>query len=114
MSYNRVIPRDLFNEAGLLKCLGKLIIAADTIPGLEFEHDGEAFAIVQDPSDGSISVANVVAWLNGMRLDLSTGLNARRSMPLEFRLEGGEDGLDRVFNEDGSLSDEFKAAAKLT
>lgn len=29
MSYFRVIPRDLFNEASLLKCYGRLAILLD-------------------------------------------------------------------------------------
>ncbi len=33
MTYKRVIPRDLFNEANLLKCYGALWIALDNARG---------------------------------------------------------------------------------
>ena len=40
MSYARVIPRDLFNEANLLKCLGKVaLILMDRPSDAEFDED---------------------------------------------------------------------------
>lgn len=62
MSYTRVIPRDLFNEANLLKCYGRLAIALD-IMGLNdiasLPNDVESFDIVQDESDGSLYIENL-------------------------------------------------------
>jgi hypothetical protein len=63
--YNRVIPRDLFNEAKLLKCLGQLCLLIDKgqCPGLSVVQppcDNNAFRILQDQSDGSIYVSNRV------------------------------------------------------
>jgi len=51
MSYTRVIPRDLFNEANLLKCYGQIYIEVErmSLPDprayVEIEHDGGAFYI---------------------------------------------------------------------
>ena len=49
MTYRRVLPRDLFNEAKLLKCLGQLALiihdgqdsAGQTVQGLLFMHVDE-------------------------------------------------------------------------
>ena len=43
--YNRVIPRDLFNEANLLKCMGQLYLCleAANLKYVYLEHDGDAF-----------------------------------------------------------------------
>ena len=54
MAYTREIPRDLFNEANLLKCYGRLALLAMNTPGLEVDHNGDLFDIVQDPSCGAL------------------------------------------------------------
>ncbi len=43
--YTRVIPRDLFNEAKLLKCIGRLVLLIHDGDhnNISFEHDGEPF-----------------------------------------------------------------------
>ena len=44
--YTRVLPRDLFNEAKLMKCMGllTLLIHDELIPDcLKFEYDQEPF-----------------------------------------------------------------------
>jgi hypothetical protein len=47
MSYTRVIPRDLFNESALLKCLGKLAL-------FELDNVVEGLKVVYEPhGDGS-------------------------------------------------------------
>lgn len=59
MSYNRVIPRDLFNESSLLKCLGRLYICLENTPGhaAELQQVGREFDIRQSDDDGSIYAA---------------------------------------------------------
>lgn len=63
MSYLRVIPRDLFNEAKLLKGLGKicLMIHDNYLPFINCNHEDErsGFKIAQNKNDGSISVTNL-------------------------------------------------------
>lgn len=86
MTYNRVIPRDLFNEANLLKNLGQLqlLIHDNRVDGIPFkvEFDGQPFNIQQNPHDGSISVANYRVFLEGEELLLYTPLNSRDRYPL--------------------------------
>lgn len=100
MSYHRVIPRDLFNEAKLLKCLGAVIIAADnhrTSAAIEVAHDGGTFQIEQDASSGAIYVANVLVCVNGVGVHVYTPLNSRAPYPLLFD-HGGT--TDFVFADD--------------
>jgi len=113
MSYIRVIPRDLFNEADLLKCLGRLWILLDetrghdaTVGDASGEHDGTAFDIVQDESDGSIYVANVPFRIGRSEYTLFRPLNARSPWPLYIHHNFND---IRVFDEDGKLSGQFQA-----
>jgi hypothetical protein len=107
MSYLRVIPRDLFNEASLLKCYGRIYINLETanVPGVELEHDHEAFDVQQDPADGSIYVANVKLVVRGKVCRLRRPINSREAWPLY--LVDDEDGDMEVFNEDGMFTQEM-------
>jgi hypothetical protein len=112
MSYVRVIPRDLFNEGDLLKCLGKLWIRLDDRRGHRAEMHGptysDGFEVDQDPADGSIAARNVHLTVDGRPHRLYRPLNSRSPWPLWASAE--PDDL-RVFNEegDGDLSPEFLA-----
>lgn len=112
MSYQRVLPRDLFNEANLLKCLGRLWMLLDEYdpPGLKAVHDwpNKGFQIHQDPSDGSICCANFKlrnaagTWVVPFR-----PLNSRDAWPLY--IQDRDDEIE-VFEENGGLvtfTDEF-------
>lgn len=112
MSYVRVLPRDLFNEADLLKCMGRLWIELDrlgTSRARIVEEDVPSFVIEQDDSDGSIYVSNVTFEVDGVVHRLRRPLNARRAHPLMDL--GPDDDFDpiRIFEDEGSLSDEFMA-----
>jgi hypothetical protein len=104
--YLRVVPRDLFNEADLLKCLGRLVLDLDDRRDLAatIAHDGGAFVVEQDERSGAISVANVVLVAHGFPVRLFRPLNSRASWPLWA--EADDEDL-RVFTEAGVLSDEF-------
>lgn len=111
MSYLRVIPRDLFNEADLLKCLGRLWVLLDetrghnaTLGDAQSEHDGTPFQIEQDESDGSIYCVNVTFRIARREYTLFRPLNARAAWPL-FIHHDFED--IRVFDEDGKFSGDF-------
>lgn len=106
MSYRRTIPRDLFNEANLLKCLGRIYINLETadLPGAELVHDGGAFDVQQDIS-GELSVSNVVLQIGNETCRFFRPLNSREAWPLCFLDEEGETVL--VFDEQGAFSDEF-------
>lgn len=107
--YKRVIPRDLFNEAKLLKCLGQLslLIHDGKAPaGLTATHNGDEFRISQNSSDGSLMVTSELDfYAGGYRLILSTPLNSRRPYPLTC-LHPAADEVE-VFQDDGSLSVDF-------
>lgn len=113
MPYTRVIPRDLFNEANLLKCLGKLVIALEDNYRLEDAHledahledFGQAFSIDQNPEDGSIFVENLPFMVKQVQYNLYRPLNSREDWPLYVAT--GEDDIP-VFDNFGGLSPEFK------
>ena len=110
MSYQRVIPRDLFNEANLLKCYGRLWILLE--PRLErsvrFELDGEEFVIDQRASDGNLYIDNLRLWIRGQMYNLFRPLNSRDQWPLYLSLGWDEDDI-RVFTDEGELSEEMLA-----
>lgn len=112
MTYLRVIPRDLFNEGDLLNCLGRLWIKLDERRGhnarLRHRHDTGPFNVDQDPSDGSISLENVLLKVGSEHVHLFRPLNARTKWPLWARFDDGDD--ERVFDEEtGDLTPEFWA-----
>jgi len=108
MSYRRVIPRDLFNEANLLKCLGRLSILLDEIIGhdAELTNDGGPFDIQQNPASGAISCINVDLVARGRQIWLSRPLNSREPWPLYADDENDE--TVAVFTDDGFFTPEFK------
>lgn len=85
--YPRVIPRDLFNEAKLLKCVGRLVLLIHDgeLKQMSFEHDGEPFEIVQDDSDGSLSIVNIKFFLENEPIDVYTRYNSKDSYPILYR-----------------------------
>lgn len=114
MSYARVIPRDLFNEASLLKCLGKLaLILMDRPSSAELDEDqllAEGFRIEQDESDGSIEVANLPFKVRGVPFRLYRPLNSREPWPLWCESPFACDGEDiEVFTAEGQLTPTFLA-----
>src|SRR5687767_11367563 len=113
-NYYRVIPRDLFNEAKLLKCMGKLVLCIEDrmIEGLVVAHCGDAFEVVQNQADGSISLENIQVYIkgkNGHSLELSTPLNSKEAWPMQATI--GDNCID-VFTEQGELTQEFKDIIK--
>jgi hypothetical protein len=110
--YARVIPRDLFNEASLLKCYGKLTLELErrrTAAALDedaLKHD--PFDIRQDQSDGSISILNLPFTVRGVPFRLYRPLNSREPWPLwcESPFACDEEDLE-VFTAEGELSPAF-------
>ena len=107
MSYSRVIPRDLFNEANLLKCLGKLYINLEAYGniGASMMNDGDDFIIAQNEDDGSIYCVNVHLMKNGESVSLFRPLNSRIEWPLMFN--NYEDETNLVFDDFGHFTQEF-------
>lgn len=102
--YERVIPRDLFNEANLLKCLGTLYIRLEmlNIPNVELYHDGKAFDVIQSEDSGSLHLRNVQLIVNDHEAFLWRPLNSRGAWPLYLTTEEEEE--IEVFDEEGALS----------
>src|SRR5690348_1131275 len=113
MTYTRVIPRDLFNEANLLKCLGRLWILLDETRGHvaklgeEEQMPGVGFDIWQDDASGQIYCSNVPFTVRGQRFDLMRPLNSRNQWPLYMIDPMGEHEEISVFTEDGWLTSDF-------
>lgn len=110
--YVRVLPRDLFNEAGLLKCIGTLWIALDETGGHSArieEEDVPRFDIVQD-AGGGLTVANLTFTIGGVPHRLMRPLNSRESWALFVEECEGDPDFDpvRVFDGVGRLSDDMR------
>lgn len=113
MTYTRVLPRDLFNEAKCLKCYGRLcLLIHDNMCEAWFEHDtrpNAGFEVDQDQYDGSFFVANLRFYSkSGNLLRVSTALNSREPYPMTLATEDDE---FSVFEPNGDLTDEFKEVA---
>ena len=102
----RVLPRDAFNDASLLKCIGQLtLLIEDDKINLSYEYDGKPFDIVQDESDGSTFVRNISFYTqSGKPLRHSRPLNSRHTWPLHLFL--GDD-VYYAFTEKGQFMPEF-------
>lgn len=110
MTYNRVLPRDFFNESKLLKCLGQLCVLE--LPEIVFndeimEEDGPGFRIEIDEDNGWLFVANVEVYLYDTELFLYSPYNSKENYPLMFVKNEDYESM-RVFTEYGNLSKDFK------
>jgi hypothetical protein len=93
-SYHRIIPRDFFNEAKLLKCLGQfeLCVMEKQCNGLNFtiEFDNKAFVIVQNELDASLSCQNYRVFLGHEEVELCAPYNSKNAYPLIARYRDAE------------------------
>jgi len=104
MGYNRVIPRDLFNEAKLLKCLGQFAIESEGVPEISItliDEDG-GFLIEQDDSSGNLFCSSLEILIGGCAVAVECVYNSKDPYPLLF-----SETQERVFDEDGSFSQVF-------
>lgn len=112
MTYRRVIPRDLFNEGNLLKCLGALWCKLDDrvdFRAARVTHNDEPFDIRQREEDGSLYVENVRLVINGRLFGHRRPLNSRAPWPLYVWDEFYENAEEvAVFTDEGDLTDEFE------
>lgn len=117
MSYLRVIPRDLFNEANLLKCYGQLYLLTEGNPLVRFGVDEvESFEICQSPNDGSLTIENLPFFIGAREYRLTIPLNSREPWPLYIECCSDDDDLEptAVFTTTtGKLSVEMKALCRL-
>lgn len=110
VAYQRVIPRDLFNEANLLKCYGQLylLLEAHIGHGVQLGYTGAPFRIEQNPADGSLTITNVILTINRSVVPLMRPLNSREPWPL-YAFDANNEVDIAVFTDDGKLTDEFQA-----
>ena len=108
-NYLRVAPRDLFNEAKLLKCLGQLALRVHErgLGNVTFWDSGNAYRIRMEDEYMYVAVG-IRFRRKGERLFLGTTCNSRRSYPLICLYNAEE---IPVFHEDGSITEEFLAFA---
>jgi len=106
--YTRVIPRDFFNEAKLLKCMGQLSlkILDGKLPEnikIEIDESGEAFEIGLT-NDGRLFLNNYDTTINDTYVSLSTIYNSQNQYPL---ICFHDDEEITVFDNDGNFTDDF-------
>lgn len=108
-AYTRVLPRDLFNEAKLLKCLGLLcLLIHDGLTPVPMSvndelgpQDGFCIGLMED---GYLAVANLDIFIRGERHSFRTQYNSKENYPLYVTF----DYVDYlVFDEQGKWDQEF-------
>lgn len=108
--YERVKPRDLFNEAKLLKCMGRfwLLVQDELLPyKVNLDHNtinNKGFHIIQDGSDASIFIGNITVEVEGVNIFLYANYNNKSNYPFFAMLE---EECYRVFDEDGNFTEDF-------
>jgi hypothetical protein len=115
VSYRRVIPRDLFNEANLLKCLGRisLLIEDGKAPEgmrLAYTNPTRGFEIDQSPGSGDLCCLNLMLVTKAGRAHIWRGLNSRDEWPI-FVVNADEEEIE-VFDDNGAFAKEFLMWAK--
>ena len=97
----RVIPRDLFNEAKLLKCWGNLSLKIHdclTPVPMRIEWDGQPF-IIEYTIDGDSYISNMKLFVNDQLRLVSCLLNSRKNYSMIF-----ENNCESVFDEMGNFN----------
>lgn len=112
VNYNRVFPRDLFNEAKLLKCIGRLaLLILDFRTPCEIEmKEPEGPIIIGLRDDGFLQAVNVEIEVKGNVYDFVTNYNSKSQYPLFVEHRNTQ---YPVFDEDGEFDKEFVAFTKL-
>lgn len=106
MNHQRVLPRDLFNEANLLKCIGHLWLKLEGMANIEWDYNGEPFEMCQDQDDDSVLIDNLILKIKGTKYFLTHPLNSREAWPL-YAWSFDTEEETAVFNEYGALTAEF-------
>jgi hypothetical protein len=108
-NYMRVMPRDLFNEAKLLKCMGRLmlLIHDNRIPVAMSHNEPDKFDIAL-MDEGSLTICNLeicIKGKNGLHPYLfKTIYNSKSNFPLFVQHENCD---YLVFDEEGYFTEEF-------
>jgi hypothetical protein len=113
VQYDRVLPRDAFNESKLLKCIGQLTLFIldwqETAIDITYEHKrnqvnkSNAFEIVL-LEEGSLMIVNLYFKIHGTPVIFKTQYNSKRVYPM-FCEFGSCD--YPVFDDRGQFDQEF-------
>lgn len=107
-NYSRVIPRDFFNEAKLLKCMG--LLALNVLDGKQPENTVISISDNDEPfnvvllDDGHLTVINYPVKINGIEVVFKSTYNSKSNYPL---LAEYQDCEYVVFDEQGQWDSEF-------
>ena len=108
INYQRVLPRDLFNEAKLLEQIGRVCLAIheNVLTRLSFDNDGSSFDI-QLSDEGSLYISNLdFLDAENLPVNFTTNYNSRLKNPLlAHDLETEEDYF--VFDDQGNFTSQF-------
>ncbi len=107
--YTRVIPRDLFNEAKLLKCMGRLtLLELDRMLPCKMiiVHDDSKPFDIQLMEEGSLYIRNIEVFIKEepAAFIFKTTLNSKANYPMFVEHKSCD---YRVFNEAGEFDEEF-------
>ena len=109
MTYHRVLPRDAFNEANMLKCLGQLSLIVhkyyeqDTRLQLSFDPD-QPFNMDLN-QDGGLMFTNLYLVIRDRIHFLQRPMNSREAYPIYLDISGEP---ITILTESGELTQEFK------
>lgn len=109
-NYQRVIPRDLFNESKLLKCIGRLCLLIHDFKtpckmGIGgYAMNGESFQIAL-MDDNNLTISNLEISINKKLHIFKTTYNSKNNHPLMCEISDYSEIL--VFNESGEFTQEF-------
>ncbi len=111
INYDRVIPRDFFNESKLLKCFGQLSLFIHSektpVPMDIFiirNSNSEPFQIGQT-NDGYLTITNVEVTINKNKFLFKSKYNSKSNYPLFVMTDDYSE--YQVFDENGQFDEEF-------
>ena len=107
--YARVAPRDLFNEAKLLTCLGRLALLIHDGFGpetLTFDDSGNPYRVGLHEAGYLTATQGLRFRRNGRKVWLGNPYNSRAKWPMVIHLNAED---TEVFDETGELSADFLA-----
>ena len=115
MEYNRVMPRDLFNEAKVLSMHKKLIddFNSGKLPeGFQIKVHEEGFNVGQNSEDGGLFLDGVDVMFNGEYVTFTVPYNSGKTdrFPLIATAEEIDVWGVPVFDSEGNLDEEFTEA----
>jgi len=104
--YKRVFPRDLFNEAKLLKCLGRLglLILDFRVPCKMVMNEPEGCIVIGRRNDNFLECTNIQILIKDQPFRFMIPYNSKSQYPLLVE----RDNIHYpVFDEDGEFDKEF-------